>query len=494
MRYARTTARRQSAGAANALFEAGVQGTVSDAIAPGDERPVLFTLHNLGGSAREWQRVAERVAPRVRLVGIDLPGFGDAAPATDFSVAAMAAHVAAVVAAERPRRWLIAGHSMGGKVAAVVARAAEDGDPQLTGLAGIVLVAASPPRPEPMSDDQREEMLGYFHGDAAARQRDAERYVAENSGDGLDDVAAAIAVADALRLDRAAWAAWLERGSREDWAASVGVLQTPALVIAGGDDGALGPEAQAETMTPHYAHVRFETLPGAKHLLPLERADDVARLILALLTTIEYRALIASRRVSADTRAALSARERPDDPSYAPVAMDAVDLATLRALAACVVPQQPGEYIDLAARLDATLATGAGDGWRFAMLPPDAEAYRIGLRALRAAARRAHGCDFETLDAARQDALLHAIADRTLALPASVDDDALFGTEQMRAWFEEARADLVKIYMSHPRTLARIGYSGIANGGDGLPKSGFHRVGIGERETWEPVAAMETTR
>jgi hypothetical protein len=64
----------------------------------------------------------------------------------------------------------------------------------------------------------------------------------------------------------------------------------------------------------------------------------------------------------------------------------------------------------------------------------------------------------------------------------------------MRSWFEDLRADAVKTYMGHPKTLARMGYSGIANGGDGEPKSGFVRVGIGEREAWEPIASADVVR
>jgi hypothetical protein len=64
----------------------------------------------------------------------------------------------------------------------------------------------------------------------------------------------------------------------------------------------------------------------------------------------------------------------------------------------------------------------------------------------------------------------------------------------LRAWFEDARADAVKLYVAHPDTLARLGYSGIANGGDGMPKSGFVRIGFGERESWEPIAFSDGPR
>ncbi len=461
------------------------------------DRPVIFCLHYLAGSAREWTRVAELVRG-ARCIPVDLPGFGAAAGEPGFSVAEMAAYVGGVIRREAPERWLLAGHSMGAKVAAVLARSAEDGAPGLAGLEGLVLLAGSPPGPEPIPGEQREAMLGSFAGDAEANRADAQRYVRQNGGDDVDAASAELAVADALRMNRAAWTAWLQYGSREDWSERVGRLQTPALVIAGGADPNLGPAAQQALTAPHFARVRCLTLSGAKHLLPLERPQDVARSIDEHLNAIArereraeaneaaYRELIASARVSTGTRQALVARLEPDDPAYAPVALDPEALAVLRAVVARVLPQHGGSRIDLAARIDAQLAAGPGDGWRFAALPPDAQAYRAGLGTLRDEARKRHGQDFADLDGLRQDELLALAASGGLGVAASPPDR--LNAAQMRAWFEDVRGDAVKLYLAHPATLARIGYSGIAYGGDGEPKSGFARVGAGERESWEPSA------
>ncbi len=73
-------------------------------------------------------------------VAIDLPGFGDAHDASDWSVAGMADHVAAAVATRGAARWLLLGHSMGGKIASVVASRALAGEDGLFGLAGVVLL------------------------------------------------------------------------------------------------------------------------------------------------------------------------------------------------------------------------------------------------------------------------------------------------------------------------------------------------------------------
>jgi hypothetical protein len=207
-----------------------------------------------------------------------------------------------------------------------------------------------------------------------------------------------------------------------------------------------------------------------------------------------YRDLIASSRVSTPTRQALAERAVPDDPGYIPQALDAASLATLRALLGRIIPQTPPHDIDLAARIDQQLARDVGDGWRFAALPSDPVAYRRGLRTLDVQATNHFGAPFARLIASRQDDLLSmaAAGDRDGEgkehpwSQATGMDEELNGS-QLRAWFEEVRADAVRLYVAHPNTLARVGYSGIANGGDGLPKSGFVRVGLGEREEWEPL-------
>ncbi len=458
----------------------------------------LFCLHFLGGSAREWRWLDRALGGAVRLVTLDLPGFGAAQAQGGRDVAAMAEHVAAAVRAASPGRWGLAGHSMGAKVALAVARRAEDGEGGLSGLDRLVLLAGSPPGPEPMEDDKRAEMLGWFAGPAARSDREAQGYVTANVGAALPPETHAQAVEDVLQAHPAAWQDWLERGSREDWTARIGVLHTPALIVAGSADAALGPDAQRAHMAPHLARHRLVTLDGAGHLLPMERPEALAELLLAHAgaawwaqasvpgVNAGYAALLASARIATPLREALYRRGAADDPDHAPVAMDAAALAILRAVTARVVPQQGGVAIDLAARMDAALASGAGDGWRHAALPADAAAMRAGLATLDAAAGldTAVGDGFAALDAAAQDALLRRCSDGELAVP-----EAALSASQLQRWFEDLRAMAVRLYVGHPATLARIGYGGIFAGGDDVRTApGFARLGEGEAEAWEPRA------
>lgn len=246
-------------------------------------RPTLILLPFLAATGHQWAGVASRLGDVARCVTVDLPGFGDAHAATGFTVAEMADAVAAVVRAHAPRRWAVAGHSMGGKVAMALARRAEDGDAGLAGLERLILVAGSPPGPEPMEDATRADLLGRFSGDSATWPAEARRYVAGNVASPLDPAVLDRAATDVARMNPEAWTAWLERGSREDWAGRIGLLRTPALILAGDRDAALGPDAQRRATAPHLAVHRLEVLAGVGHLLPLERPDEVARLIAAFL-------------------------------------------------------------------------------------------------------------------------------------------------------------------------------------------------------------------
>ncbi len=465
----------------------------------------LFCLHFLGGSARTWTPLAEALDGAMGVVPLDLPGFGDARDESGYTVDAMADRIAAILSAAAPGPYRLAGHSMGAKVALTLARRAEDGDPDLAGLTGLVLVSGSPPSPEPIAEDRRSHMLSWIDADPETRAKEARKFVRANVGGSLSRDLEDLATDDVLRAAPAAWKAWLESGANEDLCRRIGVLRTPAIVLAGSEDADLGPDAQAALTLPHLAHGHLVTVEGVGHLLPLEKPAVLARAILDHAAgqtesqvappaiPQDYAELIASERVNSRLRSALRERAVADDPAYAPQALDAVELAILRAVFARVLPV-PG--LDAAARVDARLASGGGDGWRFVALPADDEAYRAALRTLDAASRAAHERPFIVLDGPQQDALLTLAQQGELTVPPSLG--GRLDADRMRFWFEDARADAARLYLSHPAALARIGFSGIGAGGDspapiaeGLP--GFTQTSLDKPEPWEPKA-VESAR
>lgn len=443
-------------------------------------RPTLFLIHALGSSAREWDGVIESLGSDFDILALDLPGFGEARHDDRTSVEAMVDWLADEVRQRAPDAWMVVGHSMSGKVATLLARHVEAGKVGLSSLAGVVLVAPSPPSPEPMDDDRREEMIGWF-SDGVASEEQAGTFVDANTASRLPDPLREVAIADVRRSSREAWLAWLERGSREDWSWTGQKLRTPALIVAGADDGDLGEQAQRSLNAPFYEATTVEVVADAAHLIPYEQPERLAALIAAHWSRVagrvlpaEWSRVLASSRVSERTRAALIARI--DDPAPdAPTCLDDRQMAVLGAVIDRVLPG--AGPIDIARRLDAGLP-GPGDGWRFADLPPDVDAWRRGLDTLDAAAG-----GFVSLDADAQDDWL------TRVEAGKVGTDAAHPLDrgQMRLWFEDVRAEAVKVWLSHPATMARIGYDGIANGGDGVRKQGFVRLGADDVEAWEPM-------
>ena len=431
----------------------------------------LVLMHFLGGSGREWDEVVAQLSGNYKTVRIDLPGFGGSADVPGYTIAEMADAVARTIEAAALNRYVLVGHSMSGTVAMVLARRAQDAADER--LAGLVLVAPSPPGPEPMDESKRSMMVGLLgerHDDDRARAR---AYITKNE---LRDIPPAVeerASQEVLRMNRAAWIAWVTKGSKEDWSQFIGVLDVPALVIAGEKDLSLGPKQQAELTLTHLRHGDMTTVKDCSHLVPMEQPDAMTSLLRGFLQRIspetlvpaEYRAFLNSDRLSDNTREVM--HKRMQAPADVPGVLSAAQMVTLRAMLARVIPQAHRE-LDLAGYVLVRLASGKGDGWRYDVLPEDVQAYREGLDKLAAKG-------FAGMTAEDQDALLKQLGSE----PGSAD----------ARWFEEVRGDAVSAYMAHPATMARIGYSGVGVGGAETRYKGFVTLGPNERENWEPEPA-----
>lgn len=121
------------------------------------------------------------------------------------------------------------------------------------------------------------------------------------------------------------------------------------------------------------------------------------------------RALLSADAVTAPTRRVLEARlgaggDRP--PSF----FDESEFADLRAVCSRLIPQHDrAPPVPLAAAIDARLADGRGDGWRYDAMPEDGETYRRGLRGLNESATILFGAPFRELDGSEQDRILDSV-------------------------------------------------------------------------------------
>ena len=178
--------------------------------------------------------------------------------------------------------------------------------------------------------------------------------------------------------------------------------------------------------------------------------------------------LIQSDWVTEPTRRALSAKLAPRV-DRSPAFLDERGFAVLQAAVARLVPQPAGRRAPLAEIIDANLAAGRRDGWRYDALPPDGEAYRLGLQGVDETARCLFACGFVELQPFDQEAVLASIADGWA--PSMV-----WARLPPIRFFEELLAATVEAYAAHPYGQERMGYRGMADA------RGFNAVGLDRRD------------
>ena len=241
----------------------------------GTGSPTLVFLHYFGGSARTWQPVIDRLSSQFRCLAIDLRGWGDSeATPTGYAVADMAGDVQAILDTLNLPRFVLVGHSMGGKPAQLLAARAQPG------LERLLLIGPSPLSPEPMTDDDRAKMRSAWGNAEAARKT-------------LDTIAKLPlseawqqqTIEDNLRAACPAWEAWADLGSREDLSSLASQIAVPTAVLAGENDPVLSPDVLTREVTERIPGATQTLLPGTGHLLPLEAPDAVADWIAAQVTT-----------------------------------------------------------------------------------------------------------------------------------------------------------------------------------------------------------------
>jgi pimeloyl-ACP methyl ester carboxylesterase len=230
----------------------------------------LVFLHYYGGSSRTWRHVTAKLAPVFRTITIDHRGWGESdAPEGGYCLADLAADAACVIAALNLQRYVLVGHSMGGKVAQLMASR------QPVGLAGLILVAPSPPSPMIMPAQAREMMAGAYASRAAVEAAIDTMLTAKPlSAEDREQV-----IEDSLRGAPQAKIAWPRSTSLEDIAAQVGDIAVPTLVIAGALDRVDPPNRLRAELLPRIPQAVMHVLPGTGHLSMLESPGEVAGLI-----------------------------------------------------------------------------------------------------------------------------------------------------------------------------------------------------------------------
>jgi hypothetical protein len=125
--------------------------------------------------------------------------------------------------------------------------------------------------------------------------------------------------------------------------------------------------------------------------------------------------------------------------------------------------------------IDERLHEGRTPGYRFESMPPDGDAYRLGMQAIEQMARKNFERPFVELAWRQQEDLLKSIHDAK-PLPGA---EEIWQRMPVQRYFVLVLQDCAEMYYSHPWAWDEIGF-----GGPAYPRA-YTRLENGEPEPWE---------
>lgn len=229
--------------------------------------PTLLLLHYWGGSGRTWDPMLTHLEPETPVAFYDHRGWGRSATLPGpYGLAQLARDAMAVVDALRTEVVLV-GHSMGGKVAQLVAAQ------RPAALVGLILVAPAPPEPAAAVTPryQRELAHAYDGLEAVAFALDHVLTATPVTG-----TTRSVAIADGLSAAATARTEWPLHGIGEDITAAVERISVDTVVLAGDRDVVEPVEVLRRHLLPFIPRAHLRIVEASGHLIPLEAPGALA--------------------------------------------------------------------------------------------------------------------------------------------------------------------------------------------------------------------------
>ncbi len=242
----------------------------------GAGEPALVFLHYWGGSARTWQRMTGELARSYRCIAYDQRGWGQSdKPLAEYALGDLAVDAASLIAALGLERYVLVGHSMGGKAAQLLASR------RPVGLEALVLVAPASPSPQHIPDEARDTQMHAYDNRQTALGAITFLTFSPPQGDQLEAL-----IEDSLAGSAGAKKAWPTTAAYEDIAGEVGKIAVPTLVLVGDTDRQDPEEQQRSEVLPLISGAKLEVLPDCGHLIPVDQPLKAAEAMRAFLNGV----------------------------------------------------------------------------------------------------------------------------------------------------------------------------------------------------------------
>lgn len=238
--------------------------------------PAFLFLHYWGGSARTWHCVIDALDGRVRSIAVDQRGWGQSvAHDGRHDLEAMANDVADLIAALDLSIYVLVGHSMGGKVAQIVAMR------RPAGLVGLVLVAPAPPTPMQVPAEARSAMLKSYQS-----REGATGALAVLTHQSLDENEHEALLSDTLGGSADAKRVWTKSGMIADLGPNISSISIPTIILVGDEDQVERASKLEEIYRWAIPQAELRVIPSVGHLSPIEAPARIAEACIDLLALL----------------------------------------------------------------------------------------------------------------------------------------------------------------------------------------------------------------
>lgn len=237
----------------------------------GNGTPAIIFLHYWGGSSRTWAEVIAALPDTYHTIAPDLRGWGESAAPADngYALIDFVNDILAMITTLEVREYVLVGHSMGGKIAQLLA------SQRPRGLAGLVLIAPAPPVPMSLTPEARLAMENAYVSPGTVNMTIDHMLSAKPLSSGQRQQI----VEDSLRGAPEAKMAWPKYTSQEDISKEVAHIISPTMIIGGELDRVDNVALLKKGLLPLVPHALLHELSGTGHLSPLESPIEIAGII-----------------------------------------------------------------------------------------------------------------------------------------------------------------------------------------------------------------------
>jgi sigma-B regulation protein RsbQ len=227
----------------------------------GNGEVVFVMLHYFGGNASCWKWVGKLFPKDIMCVAINLPGFGNTKPLKNSSIKKYANHVTQILKKLNITKYILVGHSMGGKIA--IQLAADDSNKNIQQM---FLIAPSPPDQEIMNKRDEKELLKY------PTKKEAAATVKKLHVKTITKKQMKTAVDAQLQTCKAVRNWWINKGSKESITNIVSNIKCKVTIIAAENDPAISFKNIKEMRKNYFKNSKLIIAKNVGHLYPLEVA------------------------------------------------------------------------------------------------------------------------------------------------------------------------------------------------------------------------------